>query len=163
MSIDTFNETIRGCRLCRLCETRTHAVCGEGNPRSGLMFVAQAPGSVEDREGRMFLGPSGQGFFDLLAPAGIGRGDFYMTNLLKCKLPNNRKPNRDEIITCARYLNAEIRWARPRVIVPLGYYATRYLFEKYVLPWPPSREGGELFGTVYDTGECLVYPLRHAL
>lgn len=159
--IVALNERIRSCQRCRLGETRTNALCGEGNPGAKLMFVAQAPGEVEDREGRMFLGPSGRAFFQLLEAAGITREEFYMTNLVKCRLPKNRKPRRDEIAACSLYLDAEIAVVRPKVIVPLGYYATRSLFEKYGLPWPTGPEKGGLFGTVYRAGECCIYPLRH--
>jgi uracil-DNA glycosylase family 4 len=161
MDLEPLNARIRNCRRCRLCETRTNALCGEGNPEAELMFVAQAPGEVEDREGRMFLGPSGRAFFELLGEAGISREAFYMTNLLKCRLPHNRKPRRDEIDACRHYLDAEIDMIRPKLLVPLGYYATRALFEKYGLPWPSAAEKGGLFGTVHRAGVCCIYPLRH--
>jgi uracil-DNA glycosylase family 4 len=109
----------------------------------------------------MFLGPSGRAFFELLGEAGISREAFYMTNLLKCRLPHNRKPRRDEIDACRHYLDAEIDMIRPKLLVPLGYYATRALFEKYGLPWPSAAEKGGLFGTVHRAGVCCIYPLRH--
>lgn len=157
MTIEEFNETIRTCTLCRLSETRINAICGEGRLDAPLLFIAQAPGEVEDREGRMFLGHSGKVFFELLEPAGVGRDDFYMTNLIKCRLPKNRKPKKDEIAACSHYLDAEIARVKPKLIVPLGYYATRYIFDSHELSWPSDA----LFGTVRQTEGCRVYPLQH--
>lgn len=161
MNLEALNAEVRECTRCRLCESRTNAICGEGDPHARLMFIAQAPGEVEDREGRMFLGPSGRVFFELLAPAGIDREDFYMTNLLKCRLPKNRKPKQDEIMACVRYLEREIVLVGPKLLVPLGYYATRYVFEKYALAWPSLQEPHSLFGSVRTTGGCTILPLQH--
>lgn len=125
------NAEIRSCRKCRLSKTRTHALPGEGDASANLMLVAQAPGETEDKEDKMFVGPSGEVLDDMLSSARVKRNEVFMTNLLKCMLPDYRKPRRDEIEACSTYLDREIRLVDPEVIVPLGYYSTRYLFNKY--------------------------------
>ena len=160
VGMEELNREIRSCRGCRLAETRTNALCGEGNLRARLMLVAQAPGENEDREGKMFIGPSGRVLNELLKEAGIAREEVYMTNLVKCKLPGYRRPKPDEIQACSRYLDREIELVNPAVIVPLGYYATRYIFEKYGLYLPAKSEFHQVYGRLL-LGERKVFPLQH--
>jgi len=120
------NKEIRKCNKCRLSETRINALCGEGNLNANLMLIAQAPGKNEDREGKMFIGPSGKVLDELLRMANIDRKEIYMTNLVKCMLPKYRKPKRDEIEICSKYLDKEIELINPALIAPLGHYATKY-------------------------------------
>ena len=91
MKIDELNKRIKGCKRCRLSEARRNAICGEGNLNARVMLIAQAPGENEDREGRMFVGPSGKVLDELLKSAGISRQAIYMTNLIKCMLPKYRR------------------------------------------------------------------------
>ena len=121
--IENLNIEIRNCRRCRLSETRTNAILGEGNIDSKIMIVAQAPGESEDKESRMFIGPSGKVLDELFGQAGIRRGDIYMTNLIKCKLPKYRKPKRYEIESCSPYLDREIEIIQPDIMVTLGHFA----------------------------------------
>ena len=151
------NEEIRKCDKCRLSETRINALCGEGNLDAKLMLIAQAPGENEDREGRMFIGPSGKVLDELLSIVNIDRKEIYMTNLVKCMLPKYRKPKRDEIKICGDYLDEEIKLINPGVLALLGYYPTRYIFEKYSIPLPSRGEYGNLF----LTGNRKILPLRH--
>ena len=160
VGMEGLNREIRSCRGCRLAETRTNALCGEGNLKARLMLVAQAPGENEDREGKMFIGPSGRVLNELLKEAGIAREEVYMTNLVKCKLPGYRRPKLDEIQACSRYLDREIELVNPAVIVPLGYYATRYIFEKYGLDLPAKPEFHQVYGRLL-LGERKVFPLQH--
>ncbi len=129
MKIEELNKQIKECKRCRLYKTRRNAVCGEGNLNAKIMLVAQAPGEKEDEEGRMFVGPSGKVLDELLSKAGVSREKIYMTNLIKCMLPKYRKPKQDEIKACSYYLNEEIKLINPEVLAPLGYYATRCIFE----------------------------------
>ncbi len=101
MEINELNREIRECNKCRLYKTRTNAICGEGKLDAKLMLIAQAPGEKEDKYGTMFIGPSGKILNELLESAGIKRKEVYMTNLIKCMLPNYRKPKQDEIKTCS--------------------------------------------------------------
>ena len=155
------NAEIQRCIQCRLAKTRTHVLCGEGCLHADLMLIAQAPGKKEDKEGRMFIGPSGEVLDDLLGLVRIDRNDIYMTNLIKCLLPGNRKPKSDEIATCGRYLNREIERIDPKILAPLGYYATRYLLEKYNIPLPSKPEFRQLYGRILKADNRIIFPLQH--
>lgn len=159
MEIKNLNEKISQCNRCRLAKNRTHTVCGEGNLNGRLMLIAQAPGKNEDKEAEMFIGPSGEILDELLEKAEVARGEVYMTNLIKCKLPNNRKPKQDEIQACSQYLDREIELIDPEVLAPLGYFATRYIFRKYDLDMPNSSS--DTFGELYLAESKKIYPLQH--
>ena len=130
-SLEILNYQIRACKRCSLSVTRKHALVGEGNIDARIMFVALSPGVKEDSKNQMFIGPSGQVLDKLLHAAGIDRNLIFMTNLIKCMLPKNRKPTIDEIEACSQFLDEEISIIHPEVIVPLGYYATRMISAKY--------------------------------
>jgi len=159
--IEALNTKIQTCTKCRLSETRTHVLYGEGNLDARLMLVAQAPGIKEDEEGRMFIGPSGRVLDDLLEAHHVRRDDLYMTNLIKCMLPNYRKPKQDEIESCSAYLDEEIKLIDPAVLVPLGHYATRYLLEKYDLEIPSKKDFYRLYGNLVLTNGRKLLPLQH--
>ncbi|MBN2231611.1 MAG: uracil-DNA glycosylase [Deltaproteobacteria bacterium] len=149
------------CRNCDLARSRCHALPGEGDICARMMLIALSPGEVEDREGRMFLGPSGAVLDHLLALAGIERGGLYMTNLIKCRLPRNRKPKQREIIACHPFLDREIDIVRPEFLVPLGHFATRYLLEKYRQAVPDRHSFRNLYGRLRFIGSRKVYPVQH--
>jgi len=159
MDLDELNREIKNCRKCSLWETRTNALCGEGKLDAKLMLIAQAPGEQEDRAGRMFVGPSGKVLDELLKSANLNREEFYMTNLIKCMLPKYRKPEEDEIEKCSEYLNKEIELINPKVLVPLGYYATRYIFRKYAIPLPSKKD--TVYGRLFLAGGKKIFPLSH--
>ena len=161
MRIEDLNEEIRKCNKCRLSETRINALCGEGNLNAKLMLIAQAPGENEDRKGKMFIGPSGKALDELLRVANIDRRAIYMTNLVKCMLPKYRKPKWDEIQTCSKYLDKEIESIDPKVLVPLGYYATKYIFGKYVIPLSSKSEFQKIYGKVFLLDDRKTLPLQH--
>jgi DNA polymerase len=161
-AMDKLNTVIKGCTRCRLCHTRTNVLVGEGNLQAQLMLIAQAPGEKEDRKDRMFIGPSGQVLDELLKEAGINRDEIYMTNLIKCKLPQNRRPKQDEIKACSRFLEEEILLIDSEVIAPLGYYATRYILSRYQLPIPKIRvEFSSCYGRIFRSGNQKIFPLPH--
>lgn len=156
------NQEIRSCTRCSLWLTRRNALCGEGDLKARLMLVAQAPGRMEDVEGRMFIGPSGGVLDDLMDKAGVGRNEVYMTNLVKCMLPKYRRPREDEISACSPYLDAEIELVRPATLVPLGFFATRHVLDKYGVSRPESKaEFPEVFGRLYLSGGRRIYPVPH--
>ncbi len=159
--IRALNERERRCQRCRLRHTRTQVVVGEGHPRAWLMFIAQAPGREEDRQGRMFLGPSGEVLNRLLRDVGFSREEVYMTNLLKCFLPNCRKPRNDEIEACRIYLDQEIALVNPWLLVPLGYHPTKNILQKYGLAVPNRHDFPGLFGRLMLAGRRKILPLRH--
>jgi DNA polymerase len=118
-----------GCTRCRLHQSRTQVVFGEGDPHADLMFVGEAPGFHEDRQGVPFVGPSGQLLNRLLEGIGLRRQDVYIANVVKSRPPGNRDPQPDEIAACRPWLDAQIRLVDPKVVVTLGNFAARTLLE----------------------------------
>lgn len=116
-------QLILRCPDCRLCETRTNAVPGEGPEDARIMFIGEGPGFNEDRQGRPFIGAAGKFLDQLLGAAGLTRGDVYITNIVKCRPPNNRDPMPDEIEACSKWLNRQIELIKPEVIVTLGRHS----------------------------------------
>lgn len=125
--LDELRIEAEACTKCRLAETRTNVVFGVGSPDSDLMFVGEAPGRNEDLQGEPFVGRAGQLLNELLDEVGIPRGTVYIANVLKCRPPNNRDPQPDEIDCCKGYLRKQIRLIRPRVVVTLGNFSTKLL------------------------------------
>ena len=118
-----------GCTRCRLHQSRTQVVFGQGDPHADLMFVGEAPGVHEDRQGQPFVGPSGQLLNRLLEGIGLRRQDVYICNLIKSKPPGNRDPQPDEIDACRPWLDAQIRLVDPKVVVTLGNFAAKTLLD----------------------------------
>ena len=160
-TLETLNNLIRNCKKCSLFETRQYALCGEGDINARIMLIAQAPGEFENKEGRMFIGPSGKVLDKLFKQAGLKRENFYITNLVKCMLPQCRRPKQIEIQTCGNYLDREIELVDPEFLVPLGYFAARYTFEKYGIPVPDKKEFKEVFGKLLWRMNRKIYPLQH--
>ena len=159
--INQLNQQIQTCKRCRLADTRKHALPGEGSPNARLFLIAQAPGEVEDENGNMFLGPSGKVLDNLLNAVGILREEIYMTNLIKCHLPKNRKPKGEEIQACHNYLDEEIRIIKPAFLIPMGHYATRYLLQKYDQKIPSKHEFYKLYGSLLYIKKQKIYPVQH--
>jgi uracil-DNA glycosylase len=118
---------VRGCRRCPLHETRTKAVFGAGNADADLMFVGEAPGAEEDRQGLPFVGRAGQLLNQMLEEIGMSREDVFIANVLKSRPPGNRDPQPDEIEACRPYLFEQVRLIEPRVLCTLGNFATKLL------------------------------------
>lgn len=160
--LNNLNNQIRSCKRCSLSATRKNALAGEGNIDAHIMFVALSPGAKEDIQNRMFIGPSGQVFNKLLHQAGIDRESVFMTNLVKCILPKNRKPKKDEIELCSQFLEEEISIIKPEVIVPLGYYATRAIIVKYHTdPAILNMSFQSINGRLLFSDKIRVFPLTH--
>lgn len=124
------DEEIRRCVKCPLHKSRTHAVPGEGPVPANVFFLGEAPGAMEDRKGRPFVGPSGRILVKLLENAGLTREQVYITSCVKCRPPNNRTPHVDELDTCQMsWLNRQIELVDPRVIVLLGRVAINQLLQ----------------------------------
>ena len=122
------DKEIENCRLCRLCESRTHAVPGSGNVENPLViFVGEGPGKNEDLQGKPFVGSGGKLLDQLLKNAGLERDQVYITNIVKCRPPKNRRPKPDEVETCtSHYLEKQIEILKPRLICTLGATALEY-------------------------------------
>ncbi len=161
MELSEINNQVKNCRKCRLHETRKHSLPGEGNDNARLFLIAQAPGKVENDKGKMFVGPSGKIFHQLTSCAGVSWNDFYVSNLIKCQLPKSRKPKQDEIDICSKYLDKEIEIITPEIFVPLGYYATIYIFRKYHLPEFSKKDFPNHIGRLRRINGRKIFPLSH--
>jgi uracil-DNA glycosylase family 4 len=122
-ALEAIAAEVRVCTNCRLHATRTRAVPGEGDPDTEVVFVGEGPGFNEDRQGRPFVGRAGDLLVKLLASIGWGRGDVFITNVVKCRPPDNRDPQPDEIAACAPYLRRQLAVLDPAVVVTLGRYS----------------------------------------
>jgi uracil-DNA glycosylase family 4 len=122
-----FRGQICECQNCRLGETRGHFVFGAGRADADIMFVGEAPGADEDRSGQPFVGAAGQLLNKIIEAMGLAREDVYICNILKCRSPNNRDPQPDEIEQCEPYLKRQIELIQPRVICTLGRFAAQTL------------------------------------
>ncbi len=116
-------KNLGNCQRCKLAATRTNIVFGVGNPEAELMFIGEAPGFDEDREGEPFVGAAGRRLTQWLGRLGLGRDQVYIANVLKCRPPGNRDPEADEVERCSPFLRAQIRAIAPKVIVALGRHA----------------------------------------
>ena len=118
--LENVQEQVRGCQKCELCKTRTNAVPGKGNFNAKLLFVGEAPGRSEDKHGEPFVGAAGKKLSIALEHAGLSRDEVYITNVVKCRPPNNRVPTEAEEKSCADYLNSEISLIKPKIICVMG-------------------------------------------
>ena len=119
-SLESISREVNQCRLCRLSEKRLKTVPGEGNSKSEIMFVGEGPGAEEDRQGKPFIGAAGKILTKRLASIGLTRDMIYITNIVKCRPPENRLPKNDEIQACDPYLYKQIRMINPKLICLLG-------------------------------------------
>jgi uracil-DNA glycosylase len=122
-SLDVIGAEVRACRLCKLCETRTLGVPGEGSPTSEVMFIGEGPGFHEDQQGRPFVGAAGQLLTEMLQLIGLRRNDVFITNVVRCRPPGNRDPLPDELQACDTYTQRQIEVLKPKLIVTLGRYS----------------------------------------
>ena len=118
--LETIKQNVVECTKCELCKTRTNSVPGKGNFQSDVIFVGEAPGRNEDKHGEPFVGAAGKKLSAALEGAGITREEVYITNVVKCRPPNNRVPNTTERDTCKEYLKKEISIIKPKIICVLG-------------------------------------------
>ncbi|GMV85221.1 MAG: hypothetical protein AMXMBFR80_10770 [Dehalococcoidia bacterium] len=146
-------NVIRGCTLCALASTRTHAVPGEGPLNAEVMCIGEAPGMNEDRQGRPFVGAAGKLLDELLAAGGLRRDEVYICNVLKCRPPGNRDPLPGEIEACAEYLDLQIDMVDPLVIVTLGRFS--------MARWFPQQAISRIHGSVREFGGRIVIPMYH--
>jgi uracil-DNA glycosylase len=129
LSLPELEAVAKQCTECRLHRGRTHVVFGVGNPHAELMFVGEAPGRDEDLQGEPFVGRAGQLLTRIIEAIGMKRQDVYIANVIKCRPPNNRNPEEDEIARCEPYLMRQIALVQPRLIVALGTFAAQTLLK----------------------------------
>jgi DNA polymerase len=157
-SLDASQQEAAGCTRCRLAEGRTQVVFGVGDPNADLMFVGEAPGFHEDKQGFPFVGQAGKLLDKLLAGIGLERADVYIANVIKCRPPGNRDPMPDEIEACEPYLFRQIELIEPRVIATLGNFATKLLSGKQL---GITRVHGQAQDVTLGGRRVLLYPLYH--
>ncbi|MDX6568902.1 MAG: uracil-DNA glycosylase [Gaiellales bacterium] len=146
------------CRDCRLSQGRTMVVVGDGDPDADLMFVGEAPGFHEDKQGIPFVGQAGGLLDELLGLIGLARPDCYIANVIKCRPPGNRDPQPDEIEACEGKLYRQIAIVRPRVIATLGNFSTRLLSGRR---HGVSRVHGQARRTTLGGLQVVLFPLYH--
>ena len=122
-SLERIGAEVRACRLCKLCETRTQGVPGEGSPKAEIMFIGEGPGFHEDQQGRPFVGAAGQLLTEMLRLIDLRREEVFITNVVRCRPPGNRDPLPDELQACDTYTQRQIAVLEPKLIVTLGRYS----------------------------------------
>src|SRR5512141_179516 len=146
-------EQIRVCPKCDLAKSRTNAVPGEGPEDAEIMFIGEGPGFHEDRLGRPFVGAAGQYLDELLGMIGMDRKQVYITNMVKCRPPQNRDPQPDEMEACRPYLDCQIELIKPKVIITISRFA--------MARWFPDRKISEIHGKPKRFGNLVVIPMYH--
>ena len=150
---DDLIQQIQTCTKCTLSEERTRAVPGEGDPNADIMFIGEGPGHYEDQQGRPFVGQAGTLLNELLATIGLKREDVYITNMVKCRPPNNRDPLPDEIQACRPYLDEQLKMISPKVLVTLGRHSLTKFF--------PGESISKARGKPRKWKDFIVYPIYH--
>ena len=155
MTVSELNHSLYNCQRCKLSKLgRSQVVFGVGNPRASIMFVGEAPGFYEDRQGEPFVGAAGKLLNELLLSAGLSRTEIYIANVVKCRPPNNRDPEPDEVETCKPFLLQQIELIQPKVVCTLGNWATKTLLEKNV-------SITKVRGLAIRRDKFVVFPLLH--
>jgi DNA polymerase len=158
LSLGAYRDEIAGCAKCALAKGRTQVVFGAGSPTADLMFVGEAPGFHEDKQGVPFVGAAGQLLNKLLAGIGMTRDEVFVANVLKCRPPGNRDPQPEEIEACEPHLWKQIELIEPKVIATLGNFATKLLSGK---PTGITRVHGVEQEVVLGGNHVLLYPIFH--
>lgn len=140
-ALEAIRSEIGDCKRCKLCKQRKNIVFGVGNPKAELMFVGEGPGADEDEQGEPFVGRAGQLLTKIIIAMGLKREDAYIANCVKCRPPNNRNPEPDELETCMPFLMKQIEAIKPRIIVCLGAVATKDILKSEV---PISKLRGKV-------------------
>jgi DNA polymerase len=151
--LETIAQEIRACKSCPLHSGRTHAVPGEGPFSAQLMFVGEAPGFHEDQQARPFVGASGRYLEELLRTIGLTREDVFITNIVRCRPPENRDPLQSEIQACQGYLDRQIAVLQPLVIATLGRFSMAYFI--------PQGKISKIHGQPVRDGQRVYFPLFH--
>lgn len=153
LSLEQVAAQVRACTQCELHRTRTQAVPGDGNPQAEIMFIGEAPGWHEDRQGVPFVGAAGSFLNEMLASIGLDRSVVFITNVVKCRPPGNRDPLPDELAACGAYIDAQIAAIKPRVVVTLGRFS--------MARWFPNERISRIHGQPRRFGDLVVVPMYH--
>jgi uracil-DNA glycosylase len=158
LSLIAYGDVVAGCERCVLAETRTQVVFGSGSPTAELLFVGEAPGFHEDKDGVPFVGAAGKLLSKLLDGIGMTREEVYIANLIKCRPPGNRDPRPEEIEACEGHLFRQIELIRPRLVATLGNFATKLLSGK---PTGITQVHGREQEVVLGGRRVRLYPIFH--
>ena len=152
-ALSEISEQIAICPKCEIARLRTKAVPGEGAENADIVFIGEAPGRHEDQQGRPFVGPAGQFLDQLLASINLNRGRVYITNVIKCRPPDNRDPLPIEIHNCNEWLERQIEVIRPKMVVTLGRYSMAKFF--------PGKSISKIHGTAQKKDGIIYYAMYH--
>ncbi|MGI6376688.1 MAG: uracil-DNA glycosylase family protein [Anaerolineae bacterium] len=151
--LQTLGAQVRACQACRLARGRTHAVPGSGSPQAEILFIGEAPGFHEDQQGLPFVGAAGQFLDQLLQSISLTRQQVYIANVIKCRPPNNRDPQPDELEACRPYLDRQIALIKPKIIVTLGRISMQLAF--------PGASISQIHGNPLRIGDITYFPMFH--
>ena len=151
---EVFKEKALKCERCNLRSSCTQVVMGEGSLDHKIMFIGEGPGASEDKKGRPFVGRAGRLLDKILESVNIKRDNIYITNIVKCRPPENRNPTDNEMKACSPILKTEIKYINPKVIVPLGSVASQYLIDSSI---KITKDRGKW----YNKGELYFLPTFH--
>ncbi len=154
MTLEAVRKELGDCTRCKLSSGRTHIVFGSGNPKAKLMFVGEGPGEEEDRQGLPFVGRAGQLLTKMITAMGLSREEVYIANIVKCRPPNNRPPQPDEISSCQPFLIKQIETIHPKIVCALGTFAAQTLLSTKV-------RISDLRGQFHDFHGIKVLPTFH--
>ena len=158
LSLLAYGDQVAGCTRCALAKTRTQVVFGAGSPTAELMFVGEAPGFHEDKNGIPFVGAAGKLLSKLLDGIGLSRDDVYICNTVKCRPPGNRNPLPEELEACETHLFSQIEIIQPRLVATLGNFATKLLSGK---PAGITQVHGREQQVVLGGRPVTLYPIFH--
>lgn len=153
LTLEDVAAQVRSCTRCELYRSRTQGVPGSGNPNAEIMFIGEAPGWHEDRQGLPFVGAAGQFLNEMLETIGLKRSDVFITNVVKSRPPGNRDPLPDEIAACSVYLDEQLEIIKPKVVVTLGRFS--------MARWFPGERISRIHGQPRQFGSYMVVPMYH--
>ena len=142
-TLEEIENVVKQCNKCKLCKNKTNTVFGVGNPNAKIMFIGEGPGADEDLQGEPFVGKAGKLMNEAFKGLGIKREEVYIANIVKCRPPNNRNPEKDEAIACMDYLRNQVMLIKPEIIVLLGSVALKNIL-------------GEEYGITKSRGKWII-------
>lgn len=151
---DKLKNTVLECKVCKLCETRKNVVFGEGNPQTNIMFIGEGPGEDEDIQGKPFVGKAGKLLTVMIQAMGLDRKDVFITNIVKCRPPENRNPEDEEIKKCTLYLTRQIDLINPKLIVTLGNFASKFVIQT-------TTGISKIRGRIFNREHKAIIPIYH--
>lgn len=167
IALEALAAEVAACRACRLCEKRTNVVPGEGSPNAEILFIGEGPGKSEDEQGRPFVGAAGKFLNEMLGSIGLARTDVFIANVVKCRPPDNRDPEPDEVAACWPFLERQVAIIQPKLIVTLGRHSMARFLPNLKISTahgrPLRRRDGQVFLPLYHPAAALYSPAQRAV